>query len=128
MWLNYISFSRYANQARVVNQFRAVDTLCPNSPVAGTGCTYRTGNDYLKYVGFENWEWWYSISKKGDLRRKVTKREVYKRERITSNALHLCTISMYLCGDELEGGWGELAFVSLPYERSPPMQTAASSR
>ena len=66
MWLNYISFSRYANQARVVNQFRAVHTLCPNSPVAGTGCTYRTGNDYLKYVGFENWEWWYSISKKGD--------------------------------------------------------------
>ena len=63
-----------------------------------------------------------------DLRWKITKREVYKRERITSNALHLCTISMYLCGDELEGGWGELAFVSLPYERSPPMQTAASSR
>ena len=67
VWLNYISFPRYAYLALVVNQFRAVDTLCPNSPVAGTGCTYRTGNDYLKYVGFENWEWWYSIFGLGGL-------------------------------------------------------------
>ena len=61
LWLNYVSIPRYGFVALTVSQFRAVDTLCPDSPVLGTGCTYRTGDDYLKYLGFDDWEWWYSI-------------------------------------------------------------------
>lgn len=61
VWLNYISFPRYTYMALIVNQYRAVDTLCPQDPVNGTGCLYRTGEEYIRFVGFEDWEWWYSI-------------------------------------------------------------------
>jgi hypothetical protein len=67
VWLNYISFPRYSFMALMVSQFRSVDTLCPASPVLGAGCTYRTGDDYLRYVGFESWKWWYSIFGLGGL-------------------------------------------------------------
>jgi len=61
VWLNYISFPRYTFMALIVNQFRSVDTLCPSDPVNGTGCVYRTGEQYIRILGFQDWEWWYSI-------------------------------------------------------------------
>ena len=61
VWLNYISFPRYGYMALMVNEYNSLDTLCPADPINGNGCTYRTGTDYLTYVGFEEWKWWYSV-------------------------------------------------------------------
>uniref|UniRef100_A0A7S1MF97 ABC transporter domain-containing protein n=2 Tax=Neobodo designis TaxID=312471 RepID=A0A7S1MF97_NEODS len=48
VWLNYISFPRYAYKAFFVNEFTHMDNLCP----AGN-CRYTSGDEVIKVFGFD---------------------------------------------------------------------------
>eukprot|EP00758_Cryptobia_borreli_P012228 Tbor_TRINITY_DN5728_c0_g2::TRINITY_DN5728_c0_g2_i1::g.20010::m.20010 len=60
-WLNYISIPRYLFSGILVNQFKSMPTLCPSSPEEGIGCLYRTGIEYIRTLGFDKWEWYFSL-------------------------------------------------------------------
>jgi len=54
LWLNRISFIRYAFVGLFINEFEALDTLCD---VNDTSCSYKTGQDVLEFYGFDNTSW-----------------------------------------------------------------------
>jgi len=55
VWLNYISFPRYAYKAMMVNEFSNIGPLCGGNTnsTAGGSCRYTTGAEVLKYNGFD---------------------------------------------------------------------------
>ena len=57
VWLNYISFPRYAFTGIVVNEFDGIGSLC--SP--GQICQYNDGREVIAYLGFGNASWGLSV-------------------------------------------------------------------
>lgn len=54
LWLNYISFPRYAFTAIAVNEYSRIDSLCDDP--AG-GCTYQNGAEVIAFLGFQDNSW-----------------------------------------------------------------------
>ena len=52
-WLTHISFVRYAYRPLCINEFGKVGSLCP----ANGTCPYRTGDEVLKFLGFDDGKW-----------------------------------------------------------------------
>jgi hypothetical protein len=51
IWLEVISYYKYATAAVTKNQFEGITLTCPPAPEV---CTFPTGNDYLVYLGFDD--------------------------------------------------------------------------
>ena len=57
VWLNYISFPRYAFTGVAVNEFDRIGSLCD----PGQSCQYATGVEVIYFLGFENNSWGLSV-------------------------------------------------------------------
>ncbi|KAK3582003.1 hypothetical protein CHS0354_030955 [Potamilus streckersoni] len=68
IWLEYLSWFKYANELLAINQWKHIDHIaCPaenkndnvtSSPNRADGCQYRNGEQVLKYFSFDEDNWY----------------------------------------------------------------------
>ncbi|XP_052245961.1 protein white-like [Dreissena polymorpha] len=66
IWLEYLSWFKYANEIVAVNQWQNIDVIeCAsatgNSSTCNTDCLYKSGESVLKYLNFDQDRVWRDV-------------------------------------------------------------------
>ncbi|XP_060593435.1 protein white-like [Ruditapes philippinarum] len=61
IWLEYVSWFRYANELLVVNQWENIDTIPCEGGSGSSRCLYRNGQQVIDYLNFDDGKFWLNI-------------------------------------------------------------------